>query len=148
VGLSERYRQKSIERAQQVLGDQVKVRDAAPAFAGPQPMYLAGGMLALAVVVYALTHTIIGWLPIIAVRNGVGKPRTLAVTDRGLAILRNTFFLGRPKELLATATTDRLVSGAGPAQTNYVPVQLDPERVWVPTKALQRLVATSGAAQA
>jgi hypothetical protein len=148
MGINERYQRKLAERAQLVLGDQVKVRDAAATFAGPHPLYVAGGLLALAVLVFVLTHTVIGWLVIFAVRNGVGKPRTLAVTDRGLAVLRNTFFMLKPKELLATAPTDRLVSGAGPAQANYVPVQLDPERLWVPRKALQRLVATTGAPSA
>jgi hypothetical protein len=134
------FQRKSIEAAQKVLGDQANVVDQANTFSGPNPMVVGLGMMAAFVVIFAVTRILIGGLVILAIANSIRKPRNLVLTNRGLALFRSSVMSSRPSELLGTFATADLTTNAGPAQMGYVPIQLNPERVWIRAKDRNRFL--------
>ena len=144
MGLMARYQAKSIQAAQQTLGDEATVLDHAATTAGPNPMLLVGGALAAVVVVFAVLQVLVSGVLIFAVAYTINKPRNLVLTDRGLVLFSRSMG-GRPSRPLGTVDTDVLTTGAGPAQLGYVPVQIGPERNWIRSKDLARFLGVAGA---
>jgi hypothetical protein len=142
MGLMAHLQRKSIEAAQKVLGDEAQVIDQANTFSGPNPMLVGLGLLVVFVLIFAVTRILIGGLIILAVANSIRKPRNLVLTNRGLALFRSSITMARPSELLGTFATSDLTTNAGPAQLGYVPVQLNPERVWIRNKDRTRFLGT------
>ena len=142
MGLMARYQEKSIQAAQQTLGDEAKVLDHAATTAGPNPMLLVGGALAAVVVIFAVLQVLVGGVLIFAVAYTINKPRNLVLTDRGLVLFSRSMG-GRPAKPLGTIDRAVLASGAGAAQLGYVPLQLGPERDWIRAKDLQRFRAAA-----
>jgi len=140
MGLMAHFQRKSIEAAQNVLGDQAKVLDQANTFSGPNPMLVGIVMVVGFVAIFAVTKVLIGGLVILAVANMIRKPRNLVLTNLGLALFRSSAFSARPSQLLGTYATTDLTANAGPAQLGYVPIQLNPERVWIRVKDRNRFL--------
>jgi hypothetical protein len=146
MGLMASFQRKSIEAAQGALGDQARVLDQANAFSGPNPMLVGIGMVVGILAIFAATRVLIGGLVILAVANMIRKPRNLVLTDRGLALFRSSAFMARPSQLLGTYARADLTTNAGPAQLGYVPVQLNPEKVWIRAKDRDRFLGAPAGA--
>lgn len=143
MGLNQRYQRRSIKRAQEVLGDEVKVLDHAPGYAGPHP-YLTGAVVVGAVLLLALlTGRLPGGLLIILAGYTVNKPRGVVLTDRGLTVFKRSVLVGKLTAPVATLPATALEGESGPAQLGYLRIPLGSERVWLREKDQRRM--TSGA---
>jgi len=145
MGLMAHFQRKSIEAAQGILRDQATVVDQANVFAGkPNPMLVGLGLGAVMVLIFALTRIVLGVLLLLLIANAIRQPRNLALTTRGLALFRSSFFGGRPRELVSTHAISELTSGEGGTGLGFVQVQLSPGHVWIREKDRKRLLAAGG----
>ena len=144
MGLMARYQRKSMEAAQRILSDQATVLDQAQSFSGPNPMLVGAGILAAVLAFFALTRILMGALLLLLIANAIRQPRNLALTTRGLALFRSSFFGGRPRELVSTHAISELTSGEGGTGLGFVQVQLSPGHVWIREKDRKRLLAAGG----
>lgn len=140
MGFMARYQQKSIEAAQRTLGGQATVIDHAATTAGPNPVLLVGGALALLAAVFAAFDVLVSGVLIFGLAYALNKPRNLALTDRGLVLFSRSLG-GKPSAVIGTCDTSTLTSGAGAAQLGYVPLRLGTERDWIRAKDLRRFLA-------
>ena len=144
MGFMARYRQKSIEAAQRVLAGQATVLDHAATNAGPNPVVLAGGALALVAAVLVVFHVLVSGVLIFGLAYALNKPRNLVLTDRGVVLFSRSLG-GKPSSVLGAVDASVLTAGAGPAQFGFVPLQLGGERDWIRAKDLQRFRAAATA---
>jgi hypothetical protein len=140
MGFMARYRQKSIETAQRILGGEATVLDHAATNAGPNPVLLAGGALALVGAVLAVFHVLVSGVLIFGVAYAINKPRNLVLTDRGLVLFSRSLG-GKPASVIGACDASVLTVGTGPVQLGFVPLQLGAERDWIRAKDLQRFLA-------
>lgn len=145
MGLMAHFQRKSMESAQSVLGDQATVIDQANTYSGPNPTLVGIGMVVGIFAIYAATRILIGGLVILALANMIRKPRNLVLTNRGVALFRSSAFSARPSQLLGTYAATELTTNAGPAQLGYVPIQLNPEKVWIRVKDRNRFLEAPAA---
>lgn len=143
MSLSERYQRKSIQQAQAVLGDEVKVLDHAPGYAGPHPYLTAAGIIGAVLLMALLTGRLLGGIPIILAGYAINKPRGVVLTDRGFTVFKRSIFLGKLTEPMATLPATALTVEGGPKQMGYLRIPLAAERVWIREKDQRRM--TSGA---
>jgi hypothetical protein len=72
--------------------------------------------------------------------NLVRPPRGLAVTDRGVALIRRSFWTGRPKQVMAVEEVPTVTTGSG----SRVTLHIDGERVTLPAHESAYLAAALG----
>ncbi|MGH9021529.1 MAG: hypothetical protein ACRDV9_00255 [Acidimicrobiia bacterium] len=143
MSLSERYQRKSIQQAQVLLGDEVKVLDHAPGYAGPHPYVTVCAIVIPVLLLALLTGRLIGGIPIILAGYAVNKPRGLVLTNQGVTVFKRSVLVGRLTQPIATLPAESLTAVSAPAQMGYLRIPLAAERVWIRDKDQRRM--TSGA---
>lgn len=134
MALSERSRKKRATDAQRLLEPGTTVRRYANGVTGPYPtntilvlvLFAVGITVALSLLAGSLFGP--GVIAVLLVYWAFNPPRAVAVSDRGVVLLKRSMWTGKPTHVMALLLTDALQS---PEERGaYVQVLLGPEAVW------------------
>ena len=148
---TKRARAKSVAKAQALLGEG-NIHGYAFGETGPNPTYTMWALVGGAVLIFAMTFAIfrvgiiVGGLIVFAIRYYVNPPCSIAVADRGVALLKRGFWNMHPTELVAKLPhdiTNNVVQDSG----SRVQIDLGVERVWVTKKEFAHLQPVAGASR-
>jgi len=143
MGISERTRRKSIEAARRLLPPN-PIQQYAYAVTGSYPPTVIGLLVAAWAAVFALSLALFGgviipgWLVFFAIRQAINSPRGVVVVDGGVALVRRSFWTGRPNAIVALLPVGSIVPRT--SRGSYVEAQVGPEIVWMHNKEYNRLL--------
>ncbi len=121
--MRERTRSKGLRKSEQLLGAGTDARAYGVAVIGPDPRRTLALMVMVLAVAIALSFVFLGIIIIPgvflmgAIFGAIDRPASIAITNRGVAVLARSEFNGRPRKVLTVlpqgALADRTVLRAG-----------------------------------
>ena len=145
--MSKKGRTKSVRRSEEILGRGIVADHYALGVIGPDPRRTSALVALLLAVAIALSFILFGAiiipgvLFIVVLFAVIDRPASVAVTDRGVAVLARSEVNGRPRKLLAVlpqgVLADRTVVRSG----SYV--HLPDFHLWFRTKEYERLLGSA-----
>jgi hypothetical protein len=138
VALSERSRKKRSADVQRLLEPGTTVRRYANGVSGPYPtntmLSLVAAAIGITIVLSLLVGTLVGpgLLVVILVYWAFNPPRSIAVSDRGVVLLKRSIWTGKPTNVMGLLPHDVLDSPK--ERGGYVQVLVGPESVWLSKK--------------
>ena len=138
MALSARSRKKRSSDAERLLEPGTTVRRFANGVTGPYPtntiLLLVVGAVAVTVVLSVLLGSLVGpgFLVLILVYWAFNPPRSVAVSDRGVVLLKRSLWTGKPTAVIGLLPHS--VLDAAQERGGYMHVLIGPESVWLTKK--------------
>lgn len=144
-------RAKAVGRTQPLLARQATCRMYGFGVAGPEPqrslLWLIGGAVCFSVVLAAFTGIVLipGLLAFAIARRAINPPRGVAITDRDIAVTRETAFDARPNRIVGNAPLDQVFVVVASTRS-HVCVRLGADPIWLRRREHEILVTAAQAA--
>lgn len=138
MALSEKSRKKRAADAQRLLEPGTTVRRYANGVTGPYPtntiLLILLAAIGITVVLSVLVGSIVGpgVLVGLLVYWAFNPPRSVAVSDRGVVLLKRSLWTGKPTDVMGLLPPGVLDSPQD--RGGYVQVLVGPERIWLSKK--------------
>jgi hypothetical protein len=146
MAMSVSTRNKRSADAQKLLEPGTIVRRYANAVAGPYPTNTILLIIAAAVAITVVLSLLVGSLAGPGILVGLlvywafNPPRAIAISDRGVALLRRSMWTGKPTHVMGLLPHD--VLNTPHERGGYVQVQVGPETVWLSKREWDALASS------